>query len=843
MRGILADARLALRSWLRSPAFTLIAVASIGLGIGASTSVFTLVDQVILRRLPVKSPGELVQVTFEGSTYGSSWGDGTELSYPMYTEMRDNNQVFSGMFCRFGYPFHVGYADRTERVAGELVSGTYFPVLGVGAALGRVLGPEDDRSPGGHPVAVLGHAFWASRFAADPTVVGRSLVINGQAYSVVGVAQRGFEGIELGRRTSVFVPIMMKGQLTPGWNALDERLSRWVRVSARLRPGVTPEGAAASLGPFFRGRLEADHADPGFRGAPEALRQRYLENRLIVREDAQGRPGFRARLSRPLGVLMGTAAGVLLIACANVANLLLARGAARRREMAVRMALGASGRRLVQQLLVESVLLSLAGGLAGLALSAFGAPLVLALFANPETPEPFSTSPDARILVFTFAVSTLTGILFGLMPAREASRPEVAPTLKDQAGSVLGGGSARFRKALVASQLAVSLLLVIVAGLFLRTLKNLLAVDVGFETRALLSFTVDPSLNGYTSERTKQFARELVQRLNTTPGVEAASLASTRLLEGNQWTSDFTVEGYRHAADEDMEQNCNTVGPGYFRAMGIPLLMGREFGERDERLEDLGKENWRSQFRVAVANQRFVKRYFGDANPIGRRLGFGTNPGEQTPIEIVGVVADSKYTGVRDETQRQLFFPFLESARPRGFTAYVRTRRTPEAMFKVVGQIVRQLDPNLPVASPRTLDQQVAQSLSRERMVATMSGIFGTLATLLAVVGLYGVMAYTVARRTREIGVRMALGARVADIAWMVVREVVAIVALGMSIALLAAFGLGRLVASELYGVAATDPPTLAAAALLLAVVSLLAGLLPSWRAARVDPTTALRYE
>ena len=843
MLGILSDARLALRSWWKSPAFTLIAVASIGLGIGASTAIFTLVDQVLLRSLPVKSPQELVQVTFEGSRYGSNWGEGTELSYPMYTELRDGNQVFSGMFGRFGFPLHVGYADRTERVVGEIVSGTYFPVLGVGATLGRVLGPEDDRTPGGHPVAVLSHAFWTSRFGADPGAVGRSVVVNGQAYTVVGVAERGFEGIELGRPTQVFVPMMMKAQLTPGWNALDERLNRWVRVTGRLRPGVTPEQAAASLRPYFRGRLEADIADPGFRGATDALRQRYLENRLVVREDAQGRAGFRRGLSRPLWVLMGTAAGVLLIACANVANLLLARGAARQREMAVRLALGAGRSRLVQQLLVESVLLALAGGLLGLVLSAFGAPLVLALFARPEIPEPVSTAPDLRILAFTFAVSALTGVLFGLTPALAASRPEVAPTLKDQAGSVLGGGSARFRKALVASQLAVSLLLMIGAGLFLRTLHNLLAVDVGFETQALLSFTVDPSLNGYSSARTKQIARELLQRLNTTPGVESATLASTRLLEGNQWTGDFTVEGYRHGAEEDMEQNCNTVGPGYFRAMRIPLLEGREFDARDERLEDLAGDDATRQFRVAVANQRFVKQYFGDANPIGRHVGFGTNPGESTPIEIVGVVADSKYTGVRDETQRQLFFPFLESARPRGFTVYVRTGQPPAAMLRVVGQIVRQLDPNLPVASPRTLEQQVAQSLSRERMVATMSGIFGTLATLLAVVGLYGVMAFTVARRTREIGIRMALGAGMADITWMVVREVVAIVAVGMTAALVSAFWLGRLVKSELYGVAALDPATVAGAVLLLGVVSILAGLLPSRRAARVDPTTALRYE
>jgi predicted permease len=843
MASVLRDLRLALRASMRSPTFTLTAIASIGLGIGANVAIFTLVDQVLLRPLPVTRPHELVQVTFDGSRHGHNTGDGTELSYPMYAELRDNNQVFSGMLCRFPYAFHVGYGDRTELVAGELVSGTYFPVLGMGAALGRALGPEDDRLPGGHPVAVLSHAYWVGHLASDPAVIGRSLIINGRTYTVVGVAQPGFDGIELGRPSQVFVPMMMKEQITPGGNVLDERLRRWVRVSARLRPGVTPEAAAASLRPLFHGCLEADVADPEFRGATDDLRQRYLQNRLVVREDAQGSRGFREGLSRPLRVLMGAAAGVLLIACANVANLLLARGAARQREVAVRLALGAARARLVQQFLAESVLLSLAGGLAGLALSAFGAPLVLGLFASPESPPPVSTSPDVRILAFAFAVSTLTAVLFGLAPALQSSRPDVTPTLKDQAGGVLGGGSARLRKALVASQLAVSLLLMIGAGLFLRTLHNLLAVDVGFETRALLSFTVDPSLNGYAPQRTKQLARTLLQRLNATAGVESASLASTRLLEGDEWTADFTIEGYRLGAGEDMEQNCNTIGPGYFHAMGIPLLRGREFDERDEALDDLPGKDRRPQFRVAIANQRFVKRYFGDRNPIGRRIGFGANPGTPTPIEIVGVVADSKYTGVRDETPRQLFFPFLESGRPRFFTVYLRTSRPPEAMFKIVGQLVRRLDPNLPLTAPRTLAQQVDRSLGRERLVATMSAVFGGLATLLAVVGLYGVMAYTVARRTREIGVRMALGASAADIGWMVVREALAVTAAGIVIAVPPAWWLSRLVASQLYGVTASDPLIAVAAIVLLGAVSLLAGLAPSMRAARVEPTAALRYE
>jgi predicted permease len=844
MTSPLPDIRYALRAWGKSPGFTLIAVASIGLGIGVTTAIFTLVDQVLLRRLPVKSPQELVQVTFEGSRYGSNWGDGTELSYPMYAAIRDGNDVFSGMFSRFGYSFQVGESVQPERVAGELVSGTYFPVLGVDPAHGRLLGEDDDRVPGGHPVAVLSHAFWSSRFGSDPAAVGRTLVVNGRTYTIVGVTQPGFEGIELGRQTQVFVPLAMKAQVTPGWNGLDDRLRRWIRVFGRLRPGLTPEQARASLEPLFRGQLDLDLADREFANATPISRQRYLENRLTLLPGAHGRSNFRSSMSTPLWVLMGTAAGVLLIACANVANLLLARGAARSREMAVRLALGATRGRLVRQLLAESLLLSLAGGLVGLALAAFAAPLVLAFFVDPEGPSPVSTSPDLRILAFTALLSTLTGVLFGLAPALQATRPDVAPTLKDQAGTVLGGG-ARLRKSLVATQVAVSLLMLIGAGLFLRTLHNLLSVDVGFQTRSLVSFTVDPSLNGYTPDATRQFARSLLEGLNAAPGVAAASLSGITLLDGSNWTSSMTIEGYVSGAEEDVSQHCNVVGPGYFRTMGIPLVRGREFDERDMSAGAAPAPGATDPppFRVAIVNERFARQYFGTADPIGRKIGFGNNPGTPTPIQIVGVVGDAKYSEIRDEMPRQVYFSYLEDGTPGGFTAYVRTSRSPEAAFGVAREAVRRLDPNLPVASPRTLEGQLERALSRERLVATMSALFGGLATLLAVVGLYGVMAYTVSRRTREIGVRIALGAGTRDIRWMVIRETLVVAAAGMAVATPVAWWLSRLVASQLYGVTATDPTTAAAAVTLLAVVSLLAGLVPSTRAARVQPTTALRYE
>ena len=633
---------------------------------------------------------------------------------------------------------------------------------------------------------------------------------------------------------------MMKALITPTWDALDDRLWRWVSVFARLKPGVAGEQAKASLEPFFATVIERDLADRGFSTASQSTRKSYRANVLTIADASRGRSGLRRDLTTPLWVLLGTAAAVLLIACANIANLLLARGAGRQREFALRLALGATRRRLVGQLLVESLMLAVAGGIAGAVIAGVAAPFLLSFFVSPDDPLPISTRPDWRILAFTGAVTIITGVLFGLTPAFRSSRLDVAPTLKDSATSVLGG-HARLRKALVASQIALSLLLLIGAALFVRTLTNLLAVDIGFETKRLVSFSLDPISSGYTPAQVHTFTKALLERLNRTPGVEGAGLLGIRLLEGNQWNTSMTVEGSEGKAGVNTMQWANTISPGYFKSMGIPILAGRDFTERDQRM--LAPPPGTPDFRVAIVNETFARYYFGAASPIGRRIGFGADPHMPTPIEIVGLVRDSKYTDIRDQIQRQVFFPFFETTRPNAYSVYVRTSRQPELVFNTIRQTVAELDPNIPVHGSRALETQVALSLRRERLVATMTIAFGTLATLLAVVGLYGVMSYTVARRTREIGVRVALGATSTSISWLVIREVLAIVACGVAVGLPAAWWLGRYVSAQLYGVTPGDPLAMSAAVALLLAVSLAAGLVPSTRAARLNPTDALRAD
>jgi len=849
MTHLLADLRYALRTLRKSPIFTVVAVLSIALGIGANTAIFTLVDQVLLRLLPVKDPQQLVLLQGRGPSRGNWQGDQYVLSYPIYTDIRDHNDVFSGVFARRNWPMQVSHQGRTERIAGELVSGTFFPVLGVGAALGRMITPEDDKTPGGHPVAVLSYDYWRSRFAADPHVIGQKILVNNYPLTIIGVSQQGFDGIDIGFVPQVRVPMMMAMQITAstGPSRLENRRWRWVHIFGRMRPGVTIDQVKARLQPFYHSILDMETKQVGFEGASEEVKREFVTGTLDVLPAAQGRPGVQNNLARPLWVLMAIVVGLLLIACANVANLLLARAGARQREIAVRLALGASRRRIVQQLFVESLLLALAGSAIGLLFATWGATLLLGLIVDAERTVMVSATPDLRIVAFNFAIALITGLLFGLAPALQSTRPELAPTLKDHAGSVLGGGHVRLRKALVVSQVALSLLLLIGAGLFVRSLRNLLTLDPGFKTANLVAFSIDPRLNGYTTVRAKELYKTLAQRLDATPGVESAAFSMVAALDGNQWRTNVAVEGYRPKPHEDMTPWGNMITPGYFTTMGIPLIGGRDFrttdertrrpDERDPQLAGLG-------YRVAIANESFVKQYFGNENPIGRHVGFDTGtPAPPTPIEIIGVVKDTKYTGLRDDMPRQLYFPMLEDDNASGMTGYVRTSNSPATMFNLVRQVMTGIDPNLPIFAMRTLDDQLNRSVSNERLVASLSAIFSAFATLLAMIGLYGVMAYTVSRRTREIGIRMALGAMSGNIAWLVMREVFVLVAIGMAIAGPATWALSRYVRSQLYGITPADPGTLITAAISLAAVAALAGLVPALRAARVNPITALRYE
>ena len=832
MRRLAGDLRYAGRTLRRAPVFTAVAVVSLALGIGANTAIFTLLDQALLRLLPVKDPEQLVLLTWQGSHYGSNTGSNA-LSYPMYRDFRDQNQVFSGMLCRFATPLALGYEGSTERVAGELISGNYFEVLGVKPAIGRLIGADDDRTPGGHPVAVLSYDFWQQRFGGDPKIVGRTIHLNSFPTTVIGVSQAGFLGIDIANGQHLQVPMAMKKLMTPTWDELEDRRRRFVQVFGRLKPGVTLEQAKAGLQPIFKAMLRMEVEQAAFARATAYSKEQFLRATIDVLPGAQGRPQFRELLKAPLLVLMAIVGLVLLIACANLANLLLARAVGRQREIAVRLALGATRARLVRQLLVESVLLSMLGGAVGLGVAYWTNRLLLTMAPGETARLAISANPDLRVFGFALAVSVLTGILFGLAPGLQATRPDLAATLKEQAGSVAGAASPRLRKALVAGQVALSLVLLIGAGLFVRSLWNLRNLDPGFRAQRLVSFTVDPPLNGYKTEQTKAFYGRLQERLEALPGVESTSLAVVRILDGNRWDSTITVEGYEAKPGEDMNPWMNYVRRCYFKTMGIPVLAGREFTAADEA----------SKVRYAVVNERFAKHYYGGRAAVGRRLGMGGNPGTRTDIEIIGVVKDTKYRNLRAEIPRQVFLCQPQEPGVAGMTVYARTSLHPDQVFTSIRRAVRELDANLPVFGLRTIEKQIDQSLVLERLVAMLSAVFGVLATALAAMGLYGVMAYAVARRTREIGIRMALGASPGSVVGMVMREVLVLVAAGAAVGLPAAYGLSRLVEAQLYGITSNDPLSLAAATAGLAAVALLAGYLPARRAATVDPMRALRYE
>ena len=834
LEQIAQDFRYAFRSLRKSPLFTIVAVLTLALGIGANTAIFSLMDQVLLQLLPVKHPEQLVLVAERGIRFGNSWGD-NDISYPMYRDFRDGNQVFTGMFCRYPTSVSFGYGDRTEEVAAELVSGSYFSVLGVTSAAGRTITPDDDRVPGGHPLAMLSYSFWQNRFSSDPSIVGKQILVNGYSFTVIGVSQPGFDGVELGYKSAVFIPMMMQLQMTPLSDRLEARSLSWVTAFGRLKPGVDIAQAKASLQPLMHNILEVEVQEPSLQHYSNYDRAQFLKNSVAVLPGSQGWSGLREQMQTPLWVLAALSGAVLLLACANLANLLLARATTREREMAVRLAIGAGRPRVVRLLLVESLLLAVIGTAVGLGLAFLADRILLAAYfpADSAGDIPISAIPDMRVLFFALGMMLLTALVFGLAPAIQGSQADIAPTLKDRGGSAAGGRQVFLRKLLVSGQMALALLLLIGATLFLRTLANLQNSGPGFSTEHLMAFTVDPSLNGYVNDRAKDFFRRLNDNLQSLPGVTSVGLSTMPLLQGHGWDNPIIAEGYSGDPGQEQRPICDMISPKLFATLGVPIIAGRDFTVGDTRP-------------VAIINETLVRKYFAGRNPVGLHIGM-VDERAATPdtpnLEIIGVVKDLKYKNLRDPAPPQAYFPYWHDEKARFMTFYLRTRVDPQQLSQALREQVRRLDPNIPVLDLRTIDEQIDLSLKSERLVASLSGAFGALATALAVIGLYGVMAYIVARRKREIGIRVALGALQGDVVWMVMRQVVLLSGAGLVVGALLAFALGSLIRTQLYGLQPHDPFTFVSAGLVLAIAAGMAGLIPSWRASRIDPMQSLRNE
>ena len=833
MDAMWRDVRHGVRTLLRTPAFTLVVLLTLALGIGANTTIFSLTDQVLLRLLPVRQPDRLVLFSSHGAFIGRVEGR-DRFSYPMYRDLRDRNQVLSGALADYPTSLTMLAGGTAERVTGDLVSGNYFDVLGVQPALGRVFSASDEGAAGASPIVVLSDGYWMRRFGGDASVLNQTIRINEHPMTVVGVAAPGFYGLDFSNPADVFVPLTMKAAMTPTFDGLQDPRYAWLIIAGRLKPGVSVAQAEAGLNVVYRQRNEQEIKEMPI-AVSERFRQRFVSKHLSLLPGGKGVSDLRRQFSMPILVLMGMVGLVLLIACANVANLLLARGAARQKEVAIRLALGAGRGAIVRQRLVESLLLAVGGGVLGLGVAWWSGSLLLKMLPFDAAARTLSAEPDARMTLFALGASLVTALLFGLAPALQSTRPQLAPTLKDETGTLAGGaGHARFRKGLVVAQVGLSVLLLAGAGLFARSLYNLQSLNPGFQPDHLLGFSLDPTLGGYSAERTIALYERLQQEIGALPGVRSASLSQQPLLADDQWMRTTEVEGYQAKQGEDMNPDYDNVGPGYFATMGIPLLLGRTFTDADRA----------GAPKVAVVNEAFVRYFFGTRNPIGRHIGFG---GRNAPldIEIVGVVQDSKTVALRDRIDRTVYTPFMQaSAEDTGqMTFYVRTAGDPLSLASSLRAVVRRVDPDMPVFDMKTMSAQVAESLFAERMVAALSIVFGFLATLLAAIGPYGVMSYSVARRTREIGIRMALGAERGTVLWLVLREVALLVVLGVAIGLPVALALGRLVRSQLFGLSATDPWTMAGAAMVLAVIALVAGYLPARRATRIDPILALRYE
>jgi macrolide transport system ATP-binding/permease protein len=810
---MMQDLRYGVRMLLKTPALSLIAVVTLALGIGANTAIFTLLDKVLLRPLPVEQPQQLVALARDDN------GAPAIFSYPMYADLRTRTEALTGLAAYYQQPFSLSDGSATERVIGQIVSGNYFAVVGVRPALGRFFLPDEDRTPGTHPVVVISHGLWQRRFGADPAVLGKTVSLNNYRYTVVGVAPREFTGTTRGTINDVYVPVMMQVQAQPGRNSkLEDRGSGWLTLLGRLKPETTRAQAQAAFSALVQ---EAKQTFPGTNDPAKVF--------LL-----DGSRGFTRRvndLTLPLKLLMGAVGFVLLIACANVANLLLARGAARRKELAVRLAIGASRFRIMRQLLTESLILTVLGGSAGLLVASWLTQLLLGFQEQSNfVPRTLDGSLDGRILGFTLGLSLLTGLVFGLAPALQAAKSDFVKALKEET-SLLGTSARRLslRNVLVVTQVALSLIVLIGAGLCVQSLRKLHAIDPGLEPAKVLTASFDLSLNGYNQARGQQFFTQLTERVAALPGVEAASLAHGLAFSAFIWTRSATIEGYQPQPNERLAFNFNAISPNYFQTLGTPLVRGREFTAQDTAAAP----------RVVVVNDAMARRYWPGADALGKRLKYGS---VDQFAEVIGVVRDTKEKGLTAESRPTIFVPLLQNYAS-DVTLHVRTAAEAPAMLVALRREVQTLDAQLPVYNLSTLAGHRDGSLYAERMAAALLTLFGLLALLLTSIGLYGVLSYAVTQRTRELGIRLALGAEPRDVLKLVIRQGMWLVLIGLSLGLVGAFWLTRLLEKLLFGVSTTDSLTFVVIALLLAGVAFLACWVPARRAAQVDPLVALRYE
>jgi predicted permease len=829
-----SDLRYGVRMLRRYPGFSLVAVLSLGLGIGANTAVFSLLDAVVFRPLPVPAPHELVlfgESASIGVFFGVENGERSLFSHAEYRDLRDSQRTLRGILAVSEAPDESnirvgGLSGSVEQAVGTCVSGNYFDVLGLTARVGRTLTSADDQTPGTHPVAVISDTYWARRFSRDPGVLGQTIHVGRAALVVVGVAPAGFDGDHVGRRSDFWIPLAMQTEVMPHRAWRDDPKALWLRIMGRVKPGQLPAQAAAELNVTWRQILTAKAGSL----ASAEDRRRLLDQRIALSSAATGVSEVREDYAGSLRTIMAMVMLVLLVACTNLATLMLARASARQKELGMRLALGAGRARVVRQLLAESLLLSVLGAGVGLAVARVCGELLLHLASDGPKPIPLTLPMDARVLGFTVGVTIITMLIVGLVPALRVSRFDPNLVLGPDAGRG-PNGRARLagRQVLVAAQVAVTLVLLVSAGLFVTTSRNLSRADLGFD-RGVLQVNVDGIGAGYEGQRLFTLSRQLLERLGGIGGVTRVAVSDNGQLIGRDSMTQIRVSGDKARSDEEQYARFDQVSPGYFQTLSIPLLAGREFTEQDGPGAPL----------VAVINQTMARYYFGENNPIGRQFEERDDP---RPFTVVGVVRDVKDLGPRRPVERRYYVSYFQAKEPPSVSLQLRLASTAVAVGPAVRAVIRDIDPSLEIMSMKTVDERLGRMIARDRLTARLAAAFGLLAVFLAAIGLYGVLAFAVARRTKEIGIRMALGARRSTVVSLVVRDGGLIVLAGVAIGLPAAWLAARAVASQLFGLSPADPMTIAVAVAVLVCVAALAAYLPARTASSVDPLRALRCE